>query len=81
MNPVRSVKYPTAWPNYGLDWSQNSANFCSLATSSFKRAPQNNVQVVAMKNKEDVGFSLASKESPIDYVCTKVLWSPSKVFT
>lgn len=89
---IQSLKFPTAWPNYALDWSQNSAKFCTLATASFTAASQNQVprwpgpaplmsqvQVISAGKRSDTGFSKASADTAFDYVATKLLWSPSKV--
>lgn len=90
---IQSLRFPTPWPNYALDWNQNSSKFCTLAVASFQKAPQNQVtgmammilievskiQVVQADTENSVSFSRASKEVSYDYVSTKVMWSPSKV--
>lgn len=41
--PVTSLRYPTPWPNFALDWSPNSPNFCTLGVASFVPSLNNQV--------------------------------------
>jgi WD repeat-containing protein 68 len=69
----------TPWPHYACDWSQNSSNFCTLAVGSFLPSRQNYVQVLSLAERTDDEFTVVADALPVDYVATKLLWSPSKV--
>lgn len=69
----------TPWPQYALDWSQNSADFCTLAVASFLPSKHNYVQVLTLSEQSSNEFSILADALPIEYVATKLLWSPSKV--
>lgn len=69
----------TQWPHYACDWSLNSPDFCTLAVGSFLPSRHNYVQVLSLKSKDSEQFSVRADALPVDYVATKLLWSPSKV--
>lgn len=69
----------TPWPHYACDWSQNSSSFCTLAVGSFLPNRHNYIQVVNLPDVTSESWQTTAETLPIDYVATKVLWSPSKV--
>lgn len=77
--------YQTPWPSYACDWSPNSANFCTMALASFQSTRQNQIQLLnCLANPLD---NAATQLTPlpttsplmVDYVATKVLWSPKRI--
>lgn len=70
----------TPWPHYACDWSNNSAAFCSLAVSSYLPSRHNQIQLLRLATAEGADDFQASTELlSVDYVATKVMWSPAKV--
>ena len=68
----------TSWPHYACDWSQSAASFCTLAVGSLLPARHNHIQVLSLADRASDTFT-ASEPLVVEYVPTKVLWSPSKV--
>lgn len=69
----------TPWPHYACDWSQNSSSFCTLAVGSFLPSRHNYIQIVSLPDVTSEAWQTVAEALPIEYVATKVLWSPSKV--
>lgn len=69
----------TPWPHFACDWSTNSDNFCTLALGSFLPTQHNYVQVVTLPGRDSENFSISADALPIEYVATKLQWSPSRL--
>lgn len=69
----------TPWPHFACDWSTNSSNFCTLALGSFLPSQHNYVQVVTLPERVSEEFQILADALPIEYVATKLMWSPSKL--
>ncbi|PJF18351.1 hypothetical protein PSACC_01842 [Paramicrosporidium saccamoebae] len=67
----------TAWPHYACDWS--SASFCTLAVGSFLPSSHNYIQVLSLPSPSSSEFQVTVDALPIEYVATKLLWSPGKL--
>lgn len=70
----------TPWPHYACDWSNNSSAFCSLAVSSYLPSRYNQIQLLRLATTDDAEeFQASTEVLSVDYVATKVMWSPAKV--
>lgn len=74
----------TPWPHYACDWSLNSPNFFNVALGSFLPSRANYVQVFSLphgpqENEADDPLQVVSEPLPVDYVATKVMWSPTTI--
>lgn len=71
----------TPWPYYACDWSQNAAGFCTMAMGSFLPTQANFISVtsLASSNANKWHTMDTSNALPVDYVPTKVMWSPTLI--
>lgn len=75
---VNNSHFSSPWPFYACDWSMNSEDFCTVAVGSFLSKKNNFIQVRSLASPGSE-FKIVAEALPVEFVTTKVLWSPSKV--
>lgn len=81
-NTIKTFKcLTTPWRHYACDWSLNSNNFCTLAFASVLPQPQNHITIASLPTtlEESSEFTYESEVLTVDYVATKLAWSPCTI--